>query len=83
MFQITIFHIDDEHASFTLADLISEVESHGLEVVSKVFRSEWDEWAVTLRGSKEQFLAWDRDVMEGSPGYDPEEMLAELLPVAV
>ena len=81
MFQITIFHNDDQGA--TLQETIDECESHGLAVVSKVFRSEWDEWAITLRGSKEQFLAWDRDAMEGSPGYDPEELLAELLPVAV
>ena len=81
MFQLTIFHNDDD-ACETLTEVTERITRHGLKVVESNYDPKWDEHAIVVQGTQDQFLEWNDECSEGGPSIDVEEFLEELIPVA-
>jgi len=80
MFQLTIFHNDDD-ACETLEEVTERITRHGLKVSLTTYDPDWDEHAIVVQGTQDQFLSWHKACMEGGPPIDEEEFLSDLIPV--
>jgi hypothetical protein len=80
MFQLTIFHNDDD-ACETLEEVTERITRHGLKVSLTTYDPNWDEHAIVVQGTQDQFLSWHTECMQGGPSIEVEEFLEELTPV--
>ena len=79
MYQLTIFHNDDDSCE-TLEEVTARLTRHGLKVDHTAYDHNWDEHTIVLQGTKDQFLSWNAECMEGGPSIDEEEFLDALAP---
>jgi hypothetical protein len=80
-YQITVLYSPDNNPDMTIGEFIADATSQGLVVTDTRLDLEYDETSVTLRGTKDQFLAYFNVISEGDWGSDVDEFMDTLHPV--